>query len=318
MTTEGTAGGTRVEVLMATRNSADFLEPMIESLLAQTHDDFQLVVSDDCSTDATQEILARLAPRFRHPPRLILRETPSGSASANFGSLLAQSTGDYVFLADHDDIWLPGRIAADLVLLRAAEERSGRDTPILVHRDLAVIDGDGSSTLPSYWAFKKIVPEAGARLSTALMHGTVTGCAAAMNQALVRRAGAVPPEAIMHDWWLNLVATAFGEVIWDRTPQTRYRIHGRNVSRPREVGIVAGLGQLDRMGRLRGNIRRRYAQGKALADRFGDTLPEPARSQIAAFVRLQRLPVPLRQAALVRGGFLWPGLWRNLVQLPFA
>ncbi|MEO0378623.1 MAG: glycosyltransferase family 2 protein [Pseudomonadota bacterium] len=308
----------RIEVLLATYNSADYLQDMLDSLAAQSFDDFHLVVSDDCSSDATVQIVASMSDRFRNPVEIIERQTPSGSASANFAALLAQSRGDYVFLCDHDDLWRPGKIQAALDQIRGAEDHSGVDTPILYHSDLEVIDAQGNTIHPSYWAFKKISADAGRNLPQALVHATVTGCAAAMNRAMVAQLGGIPNDAIMHDWWINLVAAATGQVICDPVAHIGYRIHGNNVSAPREISPLAALGQFDKLKRARMNFRRRYAQGRALRDHLDGRLSPEKQGQLERFAHIPGVPFGVRQLALVRGGFLWPGVWRNIVQLPFA
>ncbi len=307
----------RVEVLLATRNSADYLGELLDSLAAQSHDDFHLVVSDDVSSDGTPELVEARAGAFRNPVQVIRRERPSGSASANFAALMAASTADYVFLADHDDIWLPEKIAAGLAQLKAAEARVGRDTPILGHSDLGVIDAAGARTAPSYWAFKQIKPEAGQRLNTALMAATVTGCALYANRALIARSLPLPEGAIMHDWWMNLVAVALGEVVFDPEPRILYRIHGRNASRPREVSASASFRQLDRVKRMRLNLYRRIAQGQALLEAHGPALAPAERARLASFAGIPGKNAVARRWRIVRGGFFWPGVWRNLVGLAF-
>lgn len=305
----------RVEVLLATYNSSDYLADMLESLLSQVHDDFHLVVSDDLSGDATLEILQAYAPRFRNPVVISQPETPSGGAMANFTRLLGQSSGDYVFLADHDDIWLPDKIAGALRDLKAAEAKWGVATPIAYHCDLAVIDGAGRPTHPSYWAFKRLDPRVAEDLALSLIQPTMTGCAMAMNAALIKKSRPIPDGALMHDWWLALVAGAFGKVIHDKTPHIQYRIHGKNVSRPKKVGLLSAFRQLNRIGDLRRGLRRRVRQGQAFHARFETSLPPKAAAQVAAFASLpQSLPV-LRQIKMIRHGFVGPDMLRNAVQL---
>jgi len=305
----------RVEILMATYNSADYLAPMLASLVAQDHDDFHLVISDDGSTDDTLDIVNAHAPQFRHPVTVLRQSPPTGSAMANFGLLMAQSRGSHVFLADHDDIWLPGKVANGLRDLKAAEATAGADTPILYHSDLEVIDAAGRVTHPSFWTFKRSDPTAAQNFGAALIQPAVTGCAMAMNAALIRRALPIPDRALMHDWWLTLVASAFGRVIHDATPQIQYRIHGRNLSRPRQVGVLQALRQIERIPQLRRGMRRRLDQGRAFHDRFADDLPAPIARQAAQFAALGQSWPGLRQLRMIRGGFLGPDPFRNAVQL---
>jgi glycosyltransferase involved in cell wall biosynthesis len=308
----------RVEILMATYLSADYLGPMLESLQAQSHDDFHLVVSDDGSRDGTMEILAAFAPRFRNPVRIIRRETPSGSAMANFASLLEAATGDYVFLADHDDIWLPEKVARGVAMLRAAEAEEGMGLPLMLHTDLEGMDGEGRPLFPSYWAYKLTDPAVVATLSGVLLQPGATGCTIAANRALLERALPVPEGAIMHDWWLNLVAAGFGRVLHDPVPQVRYRIHGGNASRPQTARFTLAPGMLGRARDVRRGIRRRYVQGAAFRERFGPALPPSRAAVLDRFVALAGTPPALRQWRLIRGGFLGTSGWRNLVQVVLA
>ncbi len=98
----------RVSVLMTTYNGARFLAESIDSVLAQSFTDFELVVVDDASTDATPSILAGYA-----DPRLRVIRNPVnlgvvGARNRGFADL----RGVYVATIDHDDLWLefpPGR-----------------------------------------------------------------------------------------------------------------------------------------------------------------------------------------------------------------
>ncbi|MCX6498865.1 MAG: glycosyltransferase [Arthrobacter sp.] len=301
----------RVEVLLATRDSGRFLGELLDSLATQSFRDFHLVVSDDCSQDDTLAILEAAGPRFAHPPEVIVRTTPSGSACANFAGMLAQTRADYVFLADHDDVWLPEKISRGLDRMRTLESEIGRETPILIHGDLTPVNAAGEVISTSFWAFKAITPAYGAKLNTALMHPTVTGCAAVMNRALVAQTGAIPSGAVMHDWWINLVAASFGHVDWDPAPQILYRIHGDNASNPKVTSITRALSQRRRIASGRHWIRLRLAQGQVFLATYHDELPEESRGVLEAFAAIPSAGPISRRWRLIAGGFRSPDLWRN-------
>lgn len=305
----------RVEILLATYNSADYITEMLESLLAQTHADFHLVVSDDQSGDDTLSILQDYAPRFQNPVRVLETQTPSGSAMANFSRLLSESSGDYVFLADHDDIWKPEKVASALKDLKAEENKQGIETPLAYHCDLEVIDGAGRPTHPSYWKFKRIDPSVAEKFGATLIQPAVTGCAMAMNSALIKKALPIPGDALMHDWWLTLVACGFGKVLHDPTSHIQYRIHGKNVSRPKQVGVLSSFRQLDRVANLRRGLKRRVRQGVAFDEIYGEMLPPEKAKQSAAFASLARSLPLQRQYKMLRYGIMGPDAFRNAVQL---
>lgn len=304
--------GTRVEVLLATRDSARYLGELLDSLVAQEHRDFFLIVGDDCSSDDTLAIIDSYRSRFDNPVTVINRSTPSGSARANFADLLHRSHGDYVLLADHDDVWLPGKIGAAVDRLRAVEATVGVQTPVLTHSDLRVIDGTGREIAPSYWAFKSIDPHLGLRLRTSLVHATVTGCATAVNRALVTRFGALPESSVQHDWWLALTAATFGVVDFDPEPHILYRIHGQNSSNPRRVSPVASMLQLDRVRRMRTILGMRFAQAESFLRAYERDLPDSARLVLEDFTAIPHLNAISRRVRWVRGRYFWPGTWRNV------
>ncbi len=308
----------RVEVLLATCNSERFLEPMLESLATQTFRDFVLVISDDCSTDGTVAIIRRWADRFDNAPELVVREVPSGSAGANFASLLALSRGDYVFLADHDDIWLPEKIFEGLVRMHALEERVGSDVPLLVHGDLTVVDADDTVIAPSFWAFKSIFPTFGMSLNTALMHPTVTGCTAVLNRPLVERVRDIPRAAVMHDWWIDLAACAFGAVDFDPVPHIRYRIHGANVSVPKRSSLGGALRRLPAPSEVRRWVRLRLDQGAEFLSAYADELPPDALATLEQFVSIRSAGPIARRRRLRAGGFRSPDTWRNAAAMLFV
>ncbi len=110
-------GGTppRVSVLMTTYNGARTIGESIASVLAQSFADFELVVVDDCSTDATPALLAAIAdPRIR----VVSNARNLGIVGARNAGFEA-CRGEYVAALDHDDLAAPARLARQVALLDA-------------------------------------------------------------------------------------------------------------------------------------------------------------------------------------------------------
>ncbi len=112
--------------------------------------------------------------------------------------------------------------------IKAAEEELGSGAPILAHTDLVVVDENLQAIAPSFWSYSNLNPYCGSRLNRLLIQNVVTGSATMVNGALARLASPIPQEAVLHDWWLALIASALGriEAIPERT--VLYRQHGRN------------------------------------------------------------------------------------------
>ena len=98
---------------------------------------------------------------------------------------------------------------------------------MLVHCDLQVVDENLQPIADSLAQYQGLDTSRN-RFSDLLISNLVTGCTALFNEALARKALPISGAAIMHDWWLALVASAFGKVIYLDTPLIRYRQHGSN------------------------------------------------------------------------------------------
>lgn len=112
---------TRVSVCIATYNQAGYLRQCVESVLQQVEDadvELEILVGNDGSTDASEEVLADLAKLF---PGVVLanNRSPNVGAARNYQLLIAQATGDFIAHLDGDDYWLPGKLKCQLDFLKA-------------------------------------------------------------------------------------------------------------------------------------------------------------------------------------------------------
>jgi glycosyltransferase involved in cell wall biosynthesis len=301
--------------LLAAYNGGEYGPELLDSLLKQTHGDFRLLVRDDGSSDQTPAVLLDYARKFQGRMEILPAGAPTGSAKGNFSILLEASTADYVLCADIDDVWFPNKVGDTLELLARAEARHSSSVPIMVYSDLAPVNAQLEPLNESYWRFKKTDPKVGLHLSQSLVCPVVLGCASGMNRALVDMVTPVPEAVTGHDWWAHLVALAFGAVHYSTDPTVFYRLHGNNLSTPREVKLSNYVTKKNKIGIVRRGMQRRFEQAQALIDRFGDGLrPEPRRI-VENFVAIASQSFVERRISLIRGNYLYPDLPRNLAML---
>jgi len=117
-------------------NGARFLAASLDSLLGQTFDDFELVISDNASTDETEEICREFAARD-HRVRYIRREVNRGAAW-NFNSLVREGTAPYFKWATHDDLLAPTCVERCVDVLDEAG-----DNVVLVYPRTRIVDERG-------------------------------------------------------------------------------------------------------------------------------------------------------------------------------
>jgi glycosyltransferase involved in cell wall biosynthesis len=304
----------RVDVLLSTFNGARFLAGQIESVLAQTWPHLRLLVRDDGSTDGTQDLIGRYA--AAHPGKVV--QVAGGNKlgpCGNFAALLAQSDAPYMMFCDQDDVWLADRVAIVLRRMKELEAELGGNCPLLVHTDLAVVDESLRPISGSFWKYQHFSPRRGATLNRLLIQNVVTGCAAMLNRALAQKALPIPAEAVVHDWWLALVAAAFGRIEHMDKATVLYRQHGSNLIGAARWGLAhlarKAMTFFDRSQLLAG-LRTSGRQAQAFFERFGPELRPAERAAVRTYARLGECGFCARRWHLVRYGFYRSGWIRNL------
>ena len=231
----------RIDILLATWNGQRYLAEQIDSILTQTFTDWRLLIRDDGSTDGTPDIIKRYV--SENPDRIAVIENSERGLGArgNFARLMEHSTADYVMFSDQDDVWLPHKTERLMEAMEALEKQHGRDTPTLVHSDLKVVGPDLEEWYPSFINYQSLNPGFGRCLNRLLVQNVVTGCASLCNRELIERARPVPEQSFMHDWWIALVAGAFGRIMFIDESMVLYRQHGANALGARKRGWRTAL-----------------------------------------------------------------------------
>ncbi|MEX2285977.1 MAG: glycosyltransferase family 2 protein [Planctomycetaceae bacterium] len=211
-------------IVLATYNGEKYLHEQIDSICAQTVAEWTLLVSDDNSSDATLELLRRLAREDRRI-RLMPQASRRLGPTMNFARLLSHAYevgAQYVALADQDDVWFPTKLKSQLERIHAIEAAAGREQPALVHTDAEVVDTMLNPIAGSRHHFSGSSNQAhfhSNALGRLLLHAYVQGCTIMVNRPLLDFIVPVPPAAVSHDWWCSLCAAASGTI--DSFPSRR-------------------------------------------------------------------------------------------------
>ena len=307
-----------IDVLLATRDGAAHLDGQLASIWAQSDDNFRVVARDDGSQDDTERILERHAAAQGERMRIVESGEPTRSAAGNFSRLMAASDAPYVAFCDQDDVWLPDKLSRSRQAMAALERCFPADAPLLVHSDLEVVDDQLAVLSRSFWRYQKLDPATARRLHRLLVQNVVTGCTCLLNRSLVARGTPVPADAIMHDWWLALVACAFGGIGAIPQPTVRYRQHGGNDTGARRwdaAYVAAKALRFFDTEDLDEGLRRSSAQAAAFLDRFAADLDSDTRRMVEALATLERKGWFARRGTIVRHRLFKVGLIRNLALL---
>lgn len=283
----------RVLVGLGLYNGAEHLTAQLDSIARQDHEDWRLIVSDDGSSDEGPAMVREFA--ARHPAgRVRLVDGPRGGATRNFLSMMAlPEAGEFLALADQDDVWRPDKLSRALAAL-AARPQAG-----LYGARTTICD-------------ENLVPLAPARhfrgpfnFRNALVQAVTAGNTCVLTPAAIRVAARAAPAAMevgveSHDWWLYQIISGAGMgVIRDDAEVLFYRQHGDNLKGRNDTlpAMTARLAQLfegsygawlqANVAALRDARDLLAPENQALLAGFDQALSQPGWRTVRTFARLR-------------------------------
>ncbi|NRP42777.1 glycosyltransferase family 2 protein [Aliiroseovarius sp. xm-m-339-2] len=286
----------RTLILLATYNGGKYLRAQLDSFLAQTNDQWDLLVSDDGSSDDTLEILTGFKAQVSGRHEVTLLSGPQKGCAQNFLSLIRhvpEGTG-FIMFSDQDDVWLPEKIARAQAALAG---EGAPDQPVLYAAGSLVSNETLTQSVKSP-ALRR-VPSFGNALvqsigggNTMMLNGAAT--------ALLRAAAEDVDTVVVHDWWAyQMISGCGGKVIREQSHLLYYRQHGGNV-----IGANSSIrGKLYRLAFVAG---RQFAQWndtniKALTASSHRLTPE-AREALFQYCEARKGGVLHRLRALWKSG----------------
>ena len=102
-----------VSIIMPTYNCGRFIAESINSVLAQTYTNWELLIVDDCSTDNTAEVVAS----FKDPRILYQRNEHNSGAAVTRNTALRLAKGKYIAFLDSDDLWMPEKLERQIAFM---------------------------------------------------------------------------------------------------------------------------------------------------------------------------------------------------------
>lgn len=235
---------TQVSVVIPSYNHAAFIAEAVESVLAQTHHDLELIVVDDGSRDNSLKILERVSDSRL---KVIPQENQGAHAAINRG--LHAATGEYLSILNSDDSWHPQRLEKLLAVVETDPEI------VLAGTYIEIIDSHGKSLGIKHgyrdcppWlledesqSFRAQIDDSSAmNLHTVLL--TENYFATTSNylfpRCIFERVGDLRPLRYIHDWDLALRLAEEGKLFLLPEPLMRYRLHDENTIRENQAAMI--------------------------------------------------------------------------------
>ena len=224
-----------ISIILCTHNGEKFLQAQLDSLLAQTHENVEILIFDDASSDTTTQIVKKYVKRHSNISLFVNNQCLGFITNFEQAIIywLKHGNSDYIALCDQDDIWHPDKLTQSLDALIKLETRYPH-APALVHSDLRLINAKGQLIHSSFFASKKLNFSNKKSLSKLLGYNGVMGNTLLINRHLAKICIPFPHQLKYHDYWISVINELFGKRATIPHPLIDYRIHDKNASNNRQ------------------------------------------------------------------------------------
>ena len=214
----------QIDILLATYNGEKYLEEQIDSILNQTYKNIKLIISDDCSTDNTIDILKKYENEDNRV-KVYIQEDNLGVVK-NIEFLLNRVDSPYYMLADQDDFWMPEKVEKSLETLRKNEAD-------LVFGDLEIVDENLNIMHPSFNDYMLLTRKIKKYIDSYkinYLYNCVTGCTILAKKETIDWILPLPTVSkhLIHDHWIGIMVAINGKLAYMPEKYIKYRQHGNN------------------------------------------------------------------------------------------
>lgn len=277
----------KVSVCIPVYNGSAYIAEAIKSVLSQTFEDFQLIISDNCSTDNTEEIVRS----FDDPRIKYFRNKVNLGQTGNVNHCLELAEGEYVGIFHHDDIMLPDNLERKVRLLDAHPEVG------FVHSNIIIIDPDGKVIAENIWNedSRRDYIEDGLSVFHRYLSYLPYAASIFIGAVLARRScyehlGGFSPEIPNCDdseMWMRMML--FHDVACIGVPIVKYRVHLTSAS--------SGWGDYTSISYL----KEHYQAATMVFNKYKDCIPQARRLKRHTFLSFGERALQLAGSAVVNG-----------------
>ena len=304
----------RVDVIMATYNGEKFLKEQLDSVFGNIGCEVYLHVFDDGSSDETLTILEEYKKKYMGKVLVHCNEQNLG-VTKNFlygirKVMEYNHEAQYFMLCDQDDVWHQDKIQKTLKRMNQMEKRFGEERPLLVFTDATVVN-EALETVHTSFYKSQHLNVSKTELSNLLMENKCIGCTVMINRAYEPYLLEIPQNAKYHDWWLALIASAFGNISYVNRQTLMYRQHANNVVGGSDF-LAYVKNRFNGRKHQKESLRLNQQQAMEFLSFFEDGLTLHKRLIVEEFITLFESSFFNRRIKAMTGGYLKSGLVRNI------
>ena len=215
-----------ISIAMTTYNGAQFVQAQLRSILEQTRQPDEIIICDDGSRDDTVNIIRHVMETSGTDRIRLVENEENLGYIRNFYKAISLTKGDYIFLADQDDIWHREKLEKSLAIM----ERTGAAAICTRSR---LIDRDGQEMDENAFIVSvllaRLKEELGpVRFSDLVIENVAQGCTYCFTKEVRAKYLALNSRQLIHDHQIMFIASLVGKVYACAEPMIDYRIHGSN------------------------------------------------------------------------------------------
>ncbi|WP_461039783.1 glycosyltransferase [Spirosoma harenae] len=270
-----------ISIALCTYNGKTYLPVQWHSLLHQQLLPNEVIISDDCSTDGTPDLLKQFAEEAPFSVNILPNRTRLGY-NKNFERALSACTGDLIFICDQDDFWLPEKISTMVQYMVDHPEAQ------LAFCDAWVTDEFLDGRQARFWKavrFDHAAQEqwlAGEAMDVLLGGNRMMGCATVLRRTYLSLLLPIPNTipGYIYDGWMALVAAAQNAIHFINLPLQLYRTHVQQEVGVRPPEVRERIRLRDRLTRHRARklapLHKKQIQLKAISALLQSRVPADA------------------------------------------
>ncbi|MDX4062482.1 glycosyltransferase family 2 protein [Aliarcobacter skirrowii] len=208
-----------VSIAMCTYNGSKFIKEQLDSILEQSYNNFELIIVDDMSKDDTVDIINKY---MQKDTRIkFFQNQKNLGFLKNFEKAMSFCSGEYIALADQDDIWKKNKLE---VFLQEIKDN------ILIYSDAILIDENSKKLNKEF-----IRPESnlvkGKCNKSFIFNNCVSGNTLMFKKELMSYILPIPKKIRFHDIWIAFVASTIGTITYTEKSYTYYRRYDGQITK---------------------------------------------------------------------------------------
>lgn len=310
-----------VNIILASYNGEKYINEQIDSIVNSYFTNWKLFIFDDGSKDKTCQIAEDYVKKYPGKIHFIKNEKNKG-VTLNFLDAINQigkinnytenviDNKNYYMFCDQDDFWMPDKIDRTLNQMKKAENKYGAESVLAVYTDAIVVDAKLEQIHPSFHKTSKLRTDQ-VDLAHILMENKMIGCTIMFNEPLKQKLSKLPKNVRYHDWWIALIASAFGHISYLAEPTLLYRQHANNVVGNQSFASYM-KNRVTSLNNQKEILNKTILQGKDFYFIYKNELNKNNKKLVYRFANLNNMNWFMKRVYIVKNGYIKSGMVRNL------